>query len=335
MIFVSGSIATDHLMRFPGRFAEQLLPEHLSHVSLSFLVDDLVVRRGGVAGNICYALGRLGDRPLLIGAVGGDFAEYGRALAATGVDLGGVRTHDDLHTARFVCTTDADMAQLASMYPGAMARAARISVAQLSARYGRPGLVLIGADDPAAMLRHTEECREYGLPFAADPSQQLAYLDAGRIRALLDGADLLFTNEYEWGLLRTKTGLAEADIAAMVRTRVTTLGERGVEIVETGGPSVRVAAVPETAKVDPTGVGDGFRAGFVFARGRGATVERAAQLGCLVAVLVLESVGPQGWSWRPDTALERLAAAYGSDAADDLAALLTDTTADRERKVLS
>ncbi|WP_306364968.1 carbohydrate kinase family protein [Nocardia sp. CC227C] len=322
-------------MRFPGRFAEQLLPEHLSHVSLSFLVDDLVIRHGGVAGNICCALGRLGDRPLLIGAVGGDFDEYGRALAAAGVDLGGVHTHADLHTARFVCTTDTDMAQLASMYPGAMARAARISVAQLSARHGRPDLVLIGADDPAAMLRHTEECREYGLPFAADPSQQLAYLDAARIRGLLDGADLLFTNEYEWGLLRTKTGLSEADIAAVVRTRVTTLAERGVEVVDSGGARVRVPAVPPIAEVDPTGVGDGFRAGFVFARGRGATVERAAQLGCLVAVLVLESSGPQGWSWRTDAALERLAAAYGPEAADDLAALLIDTAADRERKVPS
>lgn len=334
MIFVSGSIATDHLMRFPGRFAEQFLPEHLEHISLSFLVEDLVIQRGGVAGNICYALGELGREPLLVGAVGADFGDYASWLTVHGVDLGGVLTQPDTHTARFICTTDRDMAQLASFYPGAMSAAGQISLTELVTEYGRPELVVIGANDPAAMLRHTAECRELAIPFAADPSQQLAFMGRKEIHELIDGADYLFTNEYEWGLLRSKAELDEARVADMIGTRVTTLGARGVDIVA-DGEVVHFDAVPEIAKVDPTGVGDGFRAGFLVGRTNGATLERSAQLGSTVAVLVLESVGPQGWSWDTSTIGERIAGAYGRTAADEITQLLNASTAEHTGGVLS
>src|SRR5690242_1314066 len=172
-IAVTGSIATDHLMRFPGRFAEQLLAEHLQKVSLSFLVDDLVIHRGGVAGNMAYAIGILGGDPTLIGAVGKDFDDYRQWLTSHGVDCDSVVVSDSAYTARFVCTTDQAMAQIASFYPGAMSQARTIKLADVVARRGTPDLVIIGANDPDAMFLHTQECRELGLAFAADPSQQL------------------------------------------------------------------------------------------------------------------------------------------------------------------
>lgn len=318
-IAVSGSIATDHLMRFPGRFAEQLLADQLSHISLSFLVDDLEVRRGGVGGNIAFALGVLGASPVLIGAVGADFAEYRTWLESNGVDCSGVRVSTTAHTARFVCTTDEDMAQIASFYPGAMSEAREITLASLATQ---PDLVLIGADDPDAMIRRTAEARELGIAFAADPSQQLARLDGSQARQLIDGAEYLFTNEYEWGLLRQKTGLGEDEIGAMVGTRITTLGGGGVDIVDAQGNWTHVGVVPDAGRVDPTGVGDGFRAGFLHAVRSGLDFTRAAQLGSLVAVLILETVGTQEWKFDRDQALKRLGDAYGPGAADDIAPVL-------------
>ena len=321
-IAVTGSIATDHLMRFPGRFAEQLLAEHLQKVSLSFLVDDLVVHRGGVAGNIAYAMGILGGSPTLVGAVGKDFDEYRGWLTAHGVDCSQVLVSDSAYTARFVCTTDEDMAQLASFYPGAMSEARNIKLAELVAAQGAPELVIIGANDPEAMFLHTEECRELGLPFAADPSQQLARLSGEEIRRLIDGAAYLFTNEYEWGLLQQKTGLSADDVAKLVGVRITTLSEKGVDIVPSdGSATIHVDVVPVHNPVDPTGVGDGFRAGFLSALEGGLSFERAAQLGSMVAALVLECDSTQGWSWDTAAAAERLARAYGDQAAAEIAAL--------------
>ena len=321
-IAVTGSIATDHLMRFPGRCAEQLLADQLAHISLSFLVDDLVIRRGGVGGNIAYAMGVLGGSPLLVGAAGVDFAEYRTWLESNGVDCSAVRVSDSAYTARFVCTTDEDMAQIASFYPGAMSEAREIEIAAVAKAAGDLDLVLVGANDPDAMLRHTDECRLLGLPFAADPSQQLARLSGDDAKKLIQGAKYLFTNEYEWGLLQQKTGLSEEEIRSQVGLRVTTLGAKGVEIVDADGNWVRVGVVPERGKVDPTGVGDAFRAGFLLAHSAGLSIERSAQLGSLVAVYVLETVGTQEWTFQRDDARKRLPAAYGRDAADDIAALL-------------
>ncbi|MGW0045609.1 carbohydrate kinase family protein [Rhodococcus sp. NPDC003348] len=318
-IAVTGSIATDHLMRFPGRFADQLIADQLQHISLSFLVDDLVVRRGGVGGNIAFAMGVLGGSPLLVGAVGADFTEYRGWLEQHGVDCAAVRVSQIAHTARFVCTTDEDMAQIASFYPGAMSEARDISLADLPAGVD---LVLVGANDPAAMARHTEQCRELGLPFAADPSQQLARLSGAEARELIGGAKYLFTNEYEWALLLQKTELTEREIADQIGLRVTTLGAKGVEIVDREGNFVRVGVVPEKAKVDPTGVGDAFRAGFLTGQSEGLSIERSAQLGSLVAVLVLETVGTQEWTLDRDEAVKRLADAYGNTAAEEIGALL-------------
>jgi adenosine kinase len=317
-IAVTGSIATDQLMHFPGRFVDQLVMDQLDRLSLSFLVDDMIIRPGGVAGNIAFALGVLGQTPLLVGAVGADFGEYRSRLEANGVDCSAVLVCEDVNTARFVCTTDDDMRQIASFYTGAMARSREISLAPLVER--GIDLVLIGADDPVAMLRHTDEARELGIPFAADPSQQLARMEGPEIRKLIGGARYLLTNDYEWELLLQKTGWTESDVASRVDIRVTTHGENGVEIH--GSETLKIGVVPETGKVDPTGVGDAFRAGFLAAIAGGLSLERAAQLGSLIAVQVLETDGPQDWTWDRATALSRLRDAYGPDAASDLESVL-------------
>jgi len=322
-IAVTGSIATDHLMRFPGRFAEQLLADHLQKVSLSFLVDDLVIHRGGVAGNMAYAMGILGGSPTLVGAVGADFDDYRHWLEAHGVDCTHVLVSKTAYTARFVCTTDDDMAQIASFYPGAMSEARDIKLADLVNGSGAPELVIVGANDPDAMFLHTEECRSLGLPFAADPSQQLARLSGAEIRRLIDGATYLFTNDYEWDLLLQKSGWSEAEVMNQIQLRVTTLGPNGVDIVGRDGTFIHVDVVPETHKDDPTGIGDAFRAGFLTGRGAGLSLERSAQLASLVATLVLEAPGPQEWQWDPASAVARIKSAYGDEAAAEITAALS------------
>jgi adenosine kinase len=317
-IAVTGSIATDHLMHFPGRFAEQLVPEHLHRLSLSFLVDDLVVRRGGVAANIAFGMAQLGLKPLLIGAVGVDFADYRGWLERHGVDCGSVHVSEVAHTARFVCTTDEDMCQIASFYAGAMAEARNIELQPAADRVGGLELVLIGANDPAAMVRHTEECRERGFRFAADPSQQLARMSGEEVRKLIDGAGYLLTNDYELGLLEQKTGWRDADLLDRVGTRVTTRGAEGVQMVRRGEPELHVPVAPEVAKADPTGVGDAFRAGFLAGQHWGLDLERSAQVGSMLATYVLETVGTQEYVVKPDEFAERLGTAYGDAAADEV-----------------
>ncbi len=318
-IAVTGSIATDHLMAFPGRFAEQLLPDQLAHLSVSFLVTDLDVRRGGVAANIGYGMGLLGQRPLLVGAVGSDFAEYRAWLERHGVDTAGVRISELRHTARFVCTTDRDQNQIASFYPGAMSEAREIELAPL----GPIDLVVVSPNDPEAMVRHTQECRDRGIAFVADPSQQLSSLEPEQIRTLVDGAELLVTNAYEAALTEHKTGWTAEELLARVGARVTTHGKDGTTIQRIGESPIEVPVVPAGEIADPTGVGDAFRAGFLSARAGGLSWERSAQVGSLLATLCLESVGPQEYDVDPARDLERIRTAYGEDAAADIGQRLT------------
>lgn len=308
-------------MHFPGRFADQLIAEQLHQVSLSFLVDDLVVRRGGVAANIAFGMAALGARPTLVGAVGADFTEYRTWLEAAGVDCDSVHVSDTKHTARFVCTTDEDMCQIASFYAGAMSEARDIELAPSVERVGAD-LVLISADDPAGMLRHSTECRERGYRFAADPSQQLARMSGTDMVGLIDGASLLFSNDYEKTLLESKSGLTTAEVLKYVEVQVTTLGKRGVDIVGAELDPIHVDVAAETTKADPTGVGDGFRAGFLTARNWGLSWERAAQVGSLLATLVLETVGTQEYTVESAEFAERLGGNYGDDAAAEVLAHL-------------
>ncbi|MDA0567683.1 carbohydrate kinase family protein [Streptomonospora sp. S1-112] len=314
-IAVTGSIASDHLMTFEGRFSEQLIADQLEQVSLSFLVDELEIRRGGCGPNICFAMGALGLRPYLVGAAGTDFDEYRAWLDRHGVDTSGVHISELRHTARFVCTTDRDHNQIASFYAGAMAEARNIELQPLAERAGGFDLVLVSANDPGAMIRHSDECRERGIAFAADPSQQLAFMEGADVRRLIEGADYLFTNEYEKALCEQKTGWSDDDILARVRTRVTTLGAKGVRIDRRGEPSIAVPAAAVGEKVDPTGVGDAFRAGFLAGVSWGLSLEHAAQVGNAVAVHCLEVNGPQEYELTAASLLDKVTASYGEDSA--------------------
>lgn len=323
-IAITGSLANDHLMTFPGRFADSFVHEQLDKVSLSFLADDLQVRRGGVGGNIAFGMAVLGLSPVLIAAAGVDFADYRSWLERHGVDCSGVRVSEERHTARFVCTTDTDSAQIATFYPGAMSEAREIELQPVADRLGAFDLVLVGPNDPEAMLRHTDECRRRGIPFAADPSQQLAVMGGQDIRRLIDGATYLFTNEYESHLTEQKTGWNAQEIAERVTTRVITRGAEGATVETKGEAPVRVGVVPAERVADPTGVGDAFRAGFLAGLGWGLSHERCAQVGALLATHVVESVGTQEYEHQLAGATERLADAYGAEAADEIGAHLPE-----------
>ena len=322
---VTGTIATDHLMTLPGSFAEQLVDGQLDKVSLSFLVDELTIRRGGTAANIAFGMAQLGLRPVLVGSVGADFGDYRQWLEAHHVDTWHVRVSETLLTARFLCTTDDDSNQIVSFYAGAMQEARHIVLRAVLQSVHDVGLVLICADDPDAMLRHTRACRDRGVPFAADPSQQIARMDGTDLSLLVRGARYLFTNEYERGLLIRKTGIPASEILQSVGAWVTTLGPGGATVAVAGQPPIHVPAAAVRWKADPTGAGDAFRAGFLAGAAYGLGTERSAQLGCVMAALVLETSGTQDYTVHPAQFITRVAESYGPAAAADIGTVISLT----------
>src|SRR6476659_6558895 len=310
-LLIAGSIATDHLMNFGGKFSDSLVVDQLDKLSVSFLVDDLEIRRGGCAGNMCFGLARLGLSPVLVGAAGEDFGDYRSWLERHGVDCRFVRISDTHHTARFICTTDSTMAQFASFYPGAMSEARLIELLPIVQEAGEPDYVLIAADDSEGMLRHTRECRQRGYRFIADPSQQLAFSEGDLIRDLIDGATYLFSNEYESAMIESKTGWSADEILDRVGTQVTTLGADGVRILARDAEPIEVKAASGVTAVEPTGVGDAFRAGFLAGLEWELGHERSAQVGCVLAAYVVETVGTQEYSFNAEQFVERVRSSYG------------------------
>ena len=317
-IAVTGSIAMDHLMRFSGQFSESLITEQLDRVSLSFLVEDLQIRRGGIAPNICFGLAALGLEPLLVGSVGEDFGDYRAWLERHGVRTWPIRVSETQHTARFICTTDSVNAQIGSFYTGAMAEARQIELQPIAERAGGLDLVVISPNDPEAMLRHTDECRSRGVDFVADPSQQMAWLDGPKIKRLIDGATYLFSNDYEDGLITQKTGWSHEEVLQRVAVRVITRGAKGSSVEIAGEPRLDIPVAREVARVDPTGVGDAYRAGFLAGLAWKVPVERCAQLGSLLATYAIEVVGTQEYRF-DGTFLTRFEDAYGTAAAAQIA----------------
>lgn len=317
-VAVTGSIATDHLMTFGGKFADSLVVEQLDRISLSFLVEDLQIRRGGCAANISFGMANLGQRPILVGSVGEDFADYRSWLERHGVDCTSIHVSESSHTARFVCTTDLDMAQIATFYAGAMSEAREIELAPIADRVGGLDLVLVGPNDPVAMQRHTDECRTRGIPFAADPSQQLARVEGEAIRDLIEGAAFLFTNDYESHMITQKAGWSSEDITAAVGVQVTTRGKDGATILQRGHDPIHVDVIPGITPLDPTGVGDAFRGGFLTGLAAGLPLRRCAELGSALAAYVIETVGTQEYVLTYGALLDRLAMAYGENSAADI-----------------
>ncbi|MEY3448142.1 MAG: hypothetical protein RLZZ14_666 [Actinomycetota bacterium] len=317
-IAVAGSVGRDHLMTFPGKFTDSLVAESLEKVSLSFLVDGLDVRRGGCAANISFGMGMLGLRPTLIASVGKDWDDYQAWLNRHGVDTTHVRVSETLHTALYMVTTDTSLNQIASFFPGAMSEAREIELAPVMEKSGRFDLVMISPDDPEAMVRHTDSCRGAGIPFAADPSQQLARMNGDEIRTLIDGATYLFLNEYELALAMQKTGWSDEEILSRVGTRVVTLSSDGAKVERKGEKEVRVSVPKEKAKVDPTGVGDAFRSGYLAGIAWGLEAERCAQLGSRIATYVIETKGTQEYRFNKSSFLARFTGAYGAQSASEI-----------------
>lgn len=309
-------------MTFPGLFNDSLMADQLHNVSLSFLVDDLQIRRGGVAANICFGMGVLGEHPLLVAAVGSDFAEYKDWLENHGVNCEYVHVSMTAHTARFMCTTDQEQNQIASFYPGAMSESIALDISEIYKKVGGLGLVLIGADDPIAMQNHTMKCKELGIPFVADPSQQLPRLDGPQTVDIVDGAKYLFNNEYESTLIEQRTGWSAAQVLDHVGVRITTLGKNGVHITSRDGLDLKVPVAQEKSIKDPTGVGDAFRAGFLTGLGWGLGLEVCAQVGSLLATYVIETIGTQEFQLDRNEFVLRLGQAYGATSAEEVAAHL-------------
>ncbi len=283
---VTGSIAYDYLMSFPGKFTEHFLPEHMNRVSLSFLVDSMVKRRGGCAPNIAYTLALLGERPLLMATAGEDFGEYRRWLEAAGIDTSLVVEIDGKFCASFFCSTDQDNNQIASFYTGAMADAGQLSFRTVH----DCGLAIIAPNDPGAMVQYAEECRTLDIPFIFDPGQQCARMSGDDLRDGVSGAAIVIVNDYELELLRQKTGLSEADILREARALVITRGEHG-STVATEDEWIDVAAVTPHRIVDPTGVGDAYRGGLMKGIVLGLPYETCARMGSVAAAYVLEHLG--------------------------------------------
>jgi len=297
-LVVTGSIAFDYLMSFPGKFTDHLLPEHLTRVSLSFLVDTMDKRRGGCAPNIAYTLALLGERPFLMAAAGEDFGEYGEWLEAAGVDTSLVLRVAGKFCASFFCSTDQHNNQIASFYTGAMADAGQLSFRTVD----ECGLAIISPNDPGAMVQYAEECRTLGLPFIFDPGQQCARMSGDELRDGLAGASIVLVNDYELELLRQKTGLGESGILEQAATLIVTRGENGSSVL-TGSRRVDIPAVTPTRIVDPTGVGDAFRGGLMKGLAVGLPCEMAARLGSVAATYALEHLGGQGhaYTWEEFT----------------------------------
>ena len=318
-IGVAGSVGLDHLMTFSGKFTDSFVAGSLEKVSLSFLVDSLDVRRGGCAANICYGMGVLGLNPVLIAAVGKDWADYEAWLSRHGVDTSHALVSTSLYTAHFMVTTDDDLNQIASFFPGAMSEARNIELAPIMEKTGRFDMVVISPDDPKAMLHHSDVCRSEGIAFAADPSQQMARMSGEEIKLLIDGASYLFLNEYELALAMQKTGWSDREILEHVKIRVVTLGSKGAKVESAAGEFVQVGVPQEKSKTDPTGVGDSFRSGFIAGLAWGLSHERCAQLGSLIATYVIETMGTQEYRFTSAEFLARFEGAYGADAAAEIA----------------
>jgi len=306
-IIVTGSIAFDYLMSFPGQFTEHFLPEHMDRVSLSFLVDTMDKRRGGCAPNIAYTLALLGERPRLMATAGQDFEDYRRWLQAAGVDTSLVRDVPGKFTASFFCSTDRDNNQIASFYTGAMANAGELSFRDVP----DATLAIISPNDPGAMTQYAEECRTLKIPFIWDPGQQCARMSGSELRDGLIGAAIVICNDYELELLRQKTSFSEATMLERVGALVVTRGENGCSIFSSDG-RVDVPAVEPERIVDPTGVGDAFRGGFLKGLASGADFCVSAELGAVAATYALEHMGGQSHAYSWDEFKDRYERHYGT-----------------------
>jgi adenosine kinase len=300
-IIFTGSVAYDYLMTFPGLFRDYILPDKLEQISLSFLVNSMVRRRGGIAPNIAYTLALLGGKPRVMATVGEDFTEYRQTLDKAGVDTSLMKVIPGVFTASFFCNTDKSNAQIASFYPGAMDYAGQLSFHDL---VQKPDWVVISPNSPDSMVKYPQECQELGIPYLYDPSQQIPRMSGEDLRLGVQGASALMVNEYEFELIKKQTGLSEAEILAGLRFMVVTRGSEGASIY-VDGAEIQTPVVPPKEIVDPTGVGDAFRGGFLTGFSHGLDWDLCGKMGALAATYCLEAMGTQEHSYIPKEFVSR------------------------------
>ncbi len=300
-IVLTGSVAFDYLMTFPGLFKDYFLPDKLDSISLSFLVDSMVRRRGGISPNIAYTLALLGGKPRVMATVGEDFSEYRAFLEGVGVDTTLMKVIPGEFTASFFVNTDQSNAQIASFYPGAMDRAGELSFHDLDAR---PDLVVISPNSPDAMVKYPRECQELGIPYLYDPSQQIPRMRGSDLRKGVEGAHALMVNDYEFELIKKHTGMSETEIWAGRHFTVITRGGEGAFIYVDGDEFHTPVVAPEKI-ADPTGVGDAFRGGFLTGYSHGLTWDVCGKIGALAATYCLESIGTQEHRYTPEEFVTR------------------------------
>ncbi|OGO26616.1 MAG: ribokinase [Chloroflexi bacterium RBG_16_54_11] len=293
-IILTGSVAFDYLMAFPGYFRDHILPDKLDSLSLSFLVESLSKRRGGIAPNIAYTLALLGEKPRVMATVGEDFEDYRLWLDSKGVDTSLMKVIPGVFTASFFCNTDLANNQIASFYTGAMGYAGQLSFRQWEGK--PPDLVVISPNDPQAMKQYVVECRELGIAYIYDPSQQIVRLTGEELRIGLAGAQALFVNDYEFGLVKKMTGLSAQDMLQYLQFVVVTCGKDGSRVYSRQKEYHIPVVLPELM-VEPTGVGDAYRGGFLAGYSHALELETCAQMGALAATYCVEQHGTQGHNY--------------------------------------
>jgi len=309
-VLVSGSLAFDQIMDFPGKFQDHILPDKLHMINLSFLVSDLRLRRGGCAANIAYTLALLGEKARVVAAAGNDFEGYRVYLEELGIDVSGIRTFDDLQTACCFITTDRSDNQITGFHPGAMGRAGEISLGD-AANAQKAEYAIVAPDDPAAMLRHAREAKEAGVPLLFDPSFQVIALEGEDLRTAADGAEAVFVNDYEFEVFKEKTGLTEKELMGLARFWVVTLGEKGSRILVRGEGRIEVPPAKAKEVVDPTGAGDAFRAGFMAGLLREQPLDVCGRMGSVASVYAVEHKGTQEHRYTQEEFAERYRASFG------------------------
>ncbi len=308
-VLITGSIAYDYIMQFPGFFHDHILPDKIANLSVSFLVDSMKKQRGGVATNIAYNLALLGERPRIMATVGQDFSDYRAWLEANNVDTSAIIAIPDDFTASFFVSTDGKQNQIAMFYTGAMAHAHTLSFKQ-HASGDKIDLVVISPNDPRAMVQYARECQELRLPYIYDPSQQIIRLNGEELAAGVRGSTMTIVNEYEFEMLKNKTGWTDDQVAAHTQVLIVTLGDKG-SLIRVDGKAVRVPIVPPRRQADPTGVGDAYRAGIIKGYLKKLEWETIGQLGSLAATYVLEEHGTQNHKYTLQEFGQRYKEAFG------------------------
>jgi adenosine kinase len=319
-IIVTGSVAFDYIMSFPGYFKEHILPEKIEILSVSFLVDSMRRERGGCATNIAYSLGLLGERPRLMATVGQDFEEYRVWLEANCVDTSLTVEIPGEFTSSCFINTDLDNNQIVSFYNGAMSKASTLSFHDLD--YRDIEVAIISPSDPAAMVKYARECQELSIPYIYDPSQQIIRLGGEELVAGIGGCKVLVVNDYEFEMTKNKTGLTDEEILELTETVVITRGEGGSTVTTRQGHLEIPPIIPQPL-VEPTGVGDAYRAGLIKGIVHGYSWETTGRLGSLAATYTLESYGTQNHSYTLEEFVARYRENFGD--APELADLLAAT----------